>query len=540
MATSQVIAGPKAASGAGPAFVREPEATDRRSLIYGVAFFGALIGLPFYAVPHLTFSSTTTDVAFGLVAYAALRLSILMARGAAALMECAFWTFTYSFLTLPMLAQMTAGKYVLATPYSYNTKTFARAQLFIMVGLAGYEIGHLLWNRRRRAGGRSAHRDDSQSRSSVGEISIRRATIVGYIGLAFVALAVARYGLGNFFTSRDALTQSFLGRAPIGQKFYLSASKAGGSSLLALTQVPVFIGAYMLLYVRRNGHAVESKLPSWWLIAPLLVGNVIVNNPIGNARYWFGTVLIAFVSIYLPLRRRRWAVRLFVFLFVVVSLFSFQQLAAFRRTGGANFSGESIQVSLVAEPDYASPQQLMSGLLWVDDHGYRLGRQLLGSLFVWVPRSAWPGKAGGTGVLVGGDAAGFNVSAPLWTEGQVDFGLPGTFLYLLMLGLIAVRLDAAYRAVQSHAKTILVALTPILASLIVFVVRGSLQPAFGSLIAVLGSVALCAVYRGRRSAGRYSPDAALRRNTNSLGFAGPGSASPVNLSKRAAAAERPK
>ena len=469
---------------------------DRRGLLYFIASLVTLTGLPLYVIPNLALGSSTMLVGFGLMTYSAIRLSLLVARGMPSLMECAFWTFTYSFLTLPMLAQMTAQTYPLATSYSYDAKVFSDTQIMIVVGLLGYELGHLL-RRRERPGRRSV------ARSLVGTISTRRAAAVGYVGLVFVAIAVARYGLSGFFTSRDALTQNFLGRAPVGVKFYLTSSKAGGSTLQALTQVPVFIGAYMLLYTRRlRREAGRTDLPSWWLIGPLLIGNVIVNNPIANARYWFGTVLIAFVSIYLPLRKKTWAARLFIVLFVWVSLFSFHQLAAFRRTGAADLSSQSISTNLIADPDYASPQQMMTGVRYVAQHGYALGHQLLGSIFVWVPRSLWPGKAGGTGVLVGGQDAGFNVSAPLWLEGFVDFGMFGVLAYLLILGVTAVRLDHAY-ARKSTRSGLMAAVAPIVASLIVFLVRGSLQPALGTVTAVLGCVALCGVYRPRR---RHSPD----------------------------------
>jgi hypothetical protein len=459
---------------------------DVVGIIYGLLGF-VILGfvLPIYAVPDMNVGHVTAAVADALVVYSALRLSVLLARGEPRLLECAFWTFAYSFLTLPLLAQITAQQFPLATSYSYNDRSSQATEVVIIVGLAGYEIGRLLFGKPVDPWGARQSAAERLRQSADENISIGKALTLAYIGLAFVAFAVLQHGLGSFFESRDALTENFLGSAQVGLRFYLNADKAAGTSLQALSQVPIFIGTYLLLYIRharRDDPAADR--PSWIVLMPLIVGNVVINNPIANARFWYGTVLIAFLTIYLPLRSRKSAVRLFVAVFVAISLFSFSQLAAFRHSGGANVSAPRLEQSLVSDPDYA----VMNGVEYVQANGYQLGDQLLGTALILVPRKLWPGKPGDTGQLVGGDA-GFKVSAPIWTEGEVDFGLAGTFAYLLVIGAFSLRLDRRYA--RSGAPNVLAAFAPVMAGLLVFLVRGSLQPAFGSLIPVIVCTAFC-------------------------------------------------
>lgn len=461
----------------------------------GIAYLGAI--LPMTTVPGIRFNEAASVLALLLVVYAGVRLSLLLVDGRARLLECAFWTFTYSFLVLPLLAQVTARTYPLPSDYSYGDSTFVSVEIFIIVGLIGYEVGRVFALRTRNGHKSSPNMQRRFATALQFEVSTVRAALIGYIGLAFVLYTVARHGIAPLFTSRDEQSQLFLGPAPVGVKYYLVANKSSGLAVRLLNQVPVFVGALLLMFERHRRKPGSRGRPSWWLILPLLIGNVLINNPIGNSRDWYATVLLGLVSIYVPLRDRRWAARGFVIVFVLITLFSFQQLAAFRRTGGANFSSQSLSSSLVSSLDYASPQQMLNGIEYVEQNGYQLGRQLVGSVFVWVPRSVWPNKPGDTGDLVENDANQINVSAPLWTEGQVDFGVIGTFSLLALAGFAAAKLQRQYTDKTKGASP-WVALVPPFASIFVFVLRGSLQPALGNGVIPFLIIAVLCMRRVRQ------------------------------------------
>jgi hypothetical protein len=205
----------------------------------------------------------------------------------------------------------------------------------------------------------------------------------------------------------------------------------------------------------------------------LVLGNLIVNNPISSSRLWFGTVLLSMTASAVSLDRKK-VVRVLLGVLLFLSLFSMDQLDAFRRSGAPNFSSRGLSVQLVSGPDYASPQQVLNGIVYFRNHGYQEGRQLAGALLVDVPRSVWEDKPHDTGDLVANDQN--NVAAPLWTEGQVDFGLFGVVAYLLAYGFVGGRLETLYQR-RKVAPSVLAALVPVMAGYGLFFLRGSLQPA---------------------------------------------------------------
>jgi hypothetical protein len=438
-------------------------------------------------------SNPAVVLAWLLVIYSAANVGRVLARGLPELMDATFWVFTYSFLALPALAQFASNLYPLpAIPFSQHTQVLAA--LVMWLGVAAYGAGRLLWHGRRSP---TTPDESDSSVSDVGSgIAVTRVQVLGVLSLVIVGFAIHKYGIRPFFSSRDALSESVLGPAPTGVRFYEITNKANGTLIRLLMQVPILVAAYLMLYTRRVygprfTKYERSRLWPGWLLALLLIGNVIVNNPISNSRSWFGTVLLALFAAVVPLDRRA-LIRGLVVLLVVVSIFSMHSLAAFRRTGPPDFTNYSPSVALVSGPDYVSPQQIMNGIVYTRDNGDQFGRQLAGAVFVMVPRALWPSKPGDTGDLVAfGDQN--NISASLWTEGQIDFGVFGVLAYLAMYGWVGRRLERRYltRATRGSA---LAALLPVLAGYGLFLLRGSLQPAFGRLLPI---VLLFLVVRGR-------------------------------------------
>jgi hypothetical protein len=73
-------------------------------------------------------------------------------------------------------------------------------------------------------------------------------------------------------------------------------------------------------------------------------------------------------------------------------------------------------------------------------------------MFFWVPRSYWNSKPLGTSDIVG-DNAGFysvNVSSSLWTEGYVNFGVIGIFLFLFLFGRFAYLTDSSFKSNKTN------------------------------------------------------------------------------------------
>jgi hypothetical protein len=423
-------------------------------------------------------------VAWLLVCYTAFHVARVVVVGLPRLVDAGFWTFSYAFLCLPAVAQYANNAYPIPSqPFSDGAQL--TGDLVIALGIVSYQVGRRASRPLKAApatnGKRSKLPDPAHAErpaAAFAGFALGRMQVLGVLSLLAVAYGLARYGIRPFFQSRESLSASFLGSAPQGAKFYAIANKASGGLSLLIVQVPVLVAAVLLLYTRRvYGAAIspDERRRLWppWLLVALVLGNLIVNNPISSSRLWFGTVLLSMTASAVSLDRKK-VVRVLLGVLLFLSLFSMDQLDAFRRSGAPNFSSRGLSVQLVSGPDYASPQQVLNGIVYFRNHGYQEGRQLAGALLVDVPRSVWEDKPHDTGDLVANDQN--NVAAPLWTEGQVDFGLFGVVAYLLAYGFVGGRLETLYQR-RKVAPSVLAALVPVMAGYGLFFLRGSLQPA---------------------------------------------------------------
>lgn len=81
---------------------------------------------------------------------------------------------------------------------------------------------------------------------------------------------------------------------------------------------------------------------------------------------------------------------------------------------------------------------------YVDVNGLQNGKQILSTLFFFVPRSIWPDKAIPTGQLIGDHLIEVyrfnfnNLSNPIISEGYLDFGIVGVIIFAIFLALAIV------------------------------------------------------------------------------------------------------
>src|SRR5262249_21449446 len=216
------------------------------------------------------------------------------------------------------------------------------------------------------------------------------------------------------------------------------------------------------------------------------IGTLAVNNPFAAARMFFTGSLVAFAAPFLLLRfRTGW-------LMVVSILFGLAFLPALGDTRHLYAIGEVLNAFRIASPlNYLASNADVDSLgmaalcqQWVDRFGHRWGRQLLGMVFVWIPRTFWPGKPIATGTMVTEDL-GFdftNLAPPITAEALVDFGLIGALVMGALFGLLLARLDAIYwapgRQELARSSRIIDAIYPFWLVSVVFLTRGDLFSAW--------------------------------------------------------------
>jgi hypothetical protein len=213
----------------------------------------------------------------------------------------------------------------------------------------------------------------------------------------------------------------------------------------------------------------------------IIIANIFANNPIAAPRYWVGTIAVALVFVLAPIRSARRAF-VFVALFCVLFLIIFPVADVFRLEVPSDWLGTATQnvgiSNLLTKTDFDSFQQTNNSVLYVERESVQQGRQVLGALLFWVPRTLWPDKPEPSGEVIA-NFIGFpntNLSFPLWAELYIDFHLVGVTLGFLLFGAISGLLDkASLRYSESATPGLWPVAVPVFAAYQIFFLRGSLM-----------------------------------------------------------------
>jgi len=113
------------------------------------------------------------------------------------------------------------------------------------------------------------------------------------------------------------------------------------------------------------------------------------------------------------------------------------------------------------------------------------GRQLLGVIFFWVPRSIWTDKPVGSGTVLANELGFYfdNISANYFAEGYINFGLPGILLFLLIFSFVTAKLDVLFwKKLHFERGNYFQILYFVMLAMFFFVLRGDLLSSFAFTI----------------------------------------------------------
>jgi hypothetical protein len=414
---------------------------------------------------------------------AAWRLAIHVLDGVPRPLDLSVWVFVYVWMGLaPMAQQVTGTGPPLRSPAETRYSLIAVA--IIILGLAAYVT----------AQGTARRRPVSTAQPSV--IDLKRLTLLSLAAFPLAAIYLQSIGgVGVAFSTRQELTESVVSAGLISE-----ASKSSGAIIGAVGSTPVFVAFLAWSVVLRRLPPQERPPFVWLMWAALAALMVVVNNPISNSRYWFGTILIALLFAVWPTLRAGYRGLVVVALFTAAVLFPYTDYFRYEPVYRQATSGSVLQV-MSAKGDYDAQAQLTNTVDFVDSSGLFYGQQALGALLFWVPRSVWPDKPVDTGTILATYArsTNLNLSAPLWSEAYIDFGLAGVVLAFLALGYAVGRLDLSYATAArwTGAHWALIA-APVAAGYLFIILRGSLLQAMGRALAL----ALCLLWLRRRVRGQ--------------------------------------
>ncbi len=448
------------------------------------------IALPAYLIADVenVGRSSAWIVTLGVMVWAGLRLSGLVARGRPRLFDFFFWLFVYIFLGIAPTVQIRLDQPSSSTPGVEAIYDLPTAGL-VVLGLVTYEVGRLVALSR----GREPRRDTSATPSVQGK-QVSEWRTIALTGVALIATLyfLVKIGPGALLASRESASAARVAAWP---------DPAVRSIVYASAVYPLVVGVGALAQLRRTGTSPAWRRTGW---VGLFLGMAIllfVANPFGTARYTFGTVAFA-LAVYLgamatPRRVRATMLATlggFLFIFPLVDVYRSEDGSAFAER--SSFFGE-----YAANPDYDAFWQLANSYLyWLEGLVEPL-RQLFGSLLFWVPRALWPGKPIDTGILLA-EYRGYkygNLSAPLWAEAMINGGVVGLVIAFAVLGYVVFRMDSKLTdaLAASGVWAIAGAVFPVYMTILL---RGSLLQATGVLIVAL----TCVVFVRRPPSGDQS------------------------------------
>ncbi|MER5629094.1 hypothetical protein CP967_06575 [Streptomyces nitrosporeus] len=430
-----------------------------------------------------------------LTCYSGARLATMILSTRRRLLQGVFWMFVYIAMGVAPFAQAVIGQ--TPTPMVGPRSDLVTAVSMVLLGCAAFDLGALLASRRplrRRPvrGGRGparAHR-----------VRLRLLVVLAFAASGYYVLKLG--GPAIFFTSRQEISAS------VAESGVASGeSNVGSAFLKGFGTVPALLA--LLFYTRRLATSRRARRsPSTVLVwGALGLLNLVVNNPISNARYWFLTVLVSLLFTAFPSSAAIY--RTVLTTGVVGALVLFPYADRFRYDDEGYRPPESASAfEPLATKDYDQTVMFANTISWVDARGHTYGRQLAGSALFFVPRAVWSGKPEDTGVRVG-EWMGMrmtNLSAPLWTEFWVDFGAAGMVGGLALIGYAAARTDRRYALAVTRAGPgpggVLAIAVPLIAGYTFILLRGPLLQAAGKL--AIAALCLMLVTSFRDGAGRRS------------------------------------
>lgn len=338
--------------------------------------------------------------------------------------RAAFYVFTLVWMCYAPLAQL-AFQTVPIT-ISFSPERYETGLVLVMIGILGYEGGVFFQGRR------EIKRVLSRGASSSWQLNIRRLQLVTVVGLIVVSILLAATGgFEILVSSRSEFSDAMFGSSS-------SSSKASGAIVNSLILVIPFVSAmgWMVVLVSRRQISANCRV----LAFVTLVANVAVNNPVSQSRFWVATVYLSMLGCWLTPRFPQFpkiAVSLSLVFLIIVFPFS----DIFRHAEGSReIKINDPLAQLASKGDFDAFPQLTSSIWHVANLGQRHGHQAAGAAAFFVPRALWSGKSEDTGTMLGKEAnlGNVNLSAPLWAEGYVDFGVAGAFIYLFLLGRLSV------------------------------------------------------------------------------------------------------
>lgn len=254
-----------------------------------------------------------------------------------------------------------------------------------------------------------------------------------------------------------------------GGEFVERVTVEKSTSLIAnnfLRPMPVI--AFLVAYLSKPRHKI--------ILPILFVLMLIAAPPTGMPRFSAAAMYLPVFLFLFPRFQKKYN---FIFLVVLGLLVVFPFLDVFRYFTADGLSLSSFRLSFdqfeaLHFDSYSMFMRVMKSNV------ITYGRQLLGVLFFFVPRSLWPNKPIGSGHYIGEvEWLEFtNLSMPFLGEGYINFGIIGVLFFIVVLAFITGKVDSWYWLGNGKREIHSSILYIMLLGLFLLVLRGDLMSSF--------------------------------------------------------------
>lgn len=291
-----------------------------------------------------------------------------------------------------------------------------------------------------------------------------------------LALYISGTGLSAIFSSRESVSNNLAGGALASGNIAIS-----GLYISATKIFPLITTAYALIF-RKNFTSNFRRL-IYFNLALLL----IVNNPISTPRYQFAIFIVVIGYSLIPFEENRNLIHLVGLILLIVMIFPSLDFGrnSERTYKSYSFSATFEQLAL-KDFDQVLMGSLTLSTVQESSRLFPIGKQILGEIGAFVPRSIWTNKPLDASIPVARhfNLSNENLSIPLWAEGYMSFRFLGVFAFPLFLGLIFRRISNS-----KNPSNFFVFQSFFLGSIFI-VLRGTLMQFSGLLFAAILSIIL--------------------------------------------------
>lgn len=236
-------------------------------------------------------------------------------------------------------------------------------------------------------------------------------------------------------------------------------------------------------------YALSKKTKKYFVLFILGFLALITCSPTGMPRFAAAAMYIPLLLLNIPFLRKQ---NIFSLVFILGLIIVFPFLNNFRNLNSLDFSLR-LEFDMFTSANFDNYYNFAL-VLFSDLKTY--GRQLLGVILFWLPRTIWTNKPIGSGAYLA-EELGFNfnnISCNFFAEGFINFGLTGILIFVIFIAYITSRIDKIYWEIVSNDETnFLKVLYFILLGMLFFMLRGDLLSSFAFTVGFI--LAFLLVYK---------------------------------------------